>query len=184
MLWEISLKKGHRWFVFMMLYLNSHFSGLLYHLSLASTFRALTKSLPWLLFNWISLFPSALSSHVFSGYIFPCSSHTINTGVSLSSLLLTLYYTLINRISSPKHPCLSPVYFKVIANKINNNKKIVVIKCAQLLSHIQLFMTPWTHKESSGLLCPWDCPGKNTGLCCHFLLQVIKWIISIIKFIH
>ena len=23
------------------------------------------------------------------------------------------------------------------------------------------------------LLCPWDLPGKNTGLCCHFLLQGI-----------
>ena len=21
---------------------------------------------------------------------------------------------------------------------------------------------------------PWDCPGKNTGVCCHFLLQCIK----------
>ena len=24
-----------------------------------------------------------------------------------------------------------------------------------------------------GLLCPWDSPGKNTGVSCHFLLQVI-----------
>ena len=23
------------------------------------------------------------------------------------------------------------------------------------------------------LLCPWDSPGKNTGVCCHFLLQGI-----------
>ena len=23
------------------------------------------------------------------------------------------------------------------------------------------------------LLCPWDFPGKNTGMCCHFLLQGI-----------
>ena len=23
------------------------------------------------------------------------------------------------------------------------------------------------------LLCPWDFPGKNTGVCCHFLLQSI-----------
>ena len=27
--------------------------------------------------------------------------------------------------------------------------------------------------ESSRLLCPWDSPGKNTGLCCHALLQGI-----------
>ena len=24
------------------------------------------------------------------------------------------------------------------------------------------------------LLCPWDCPGKNTGVGCHFLLQCMK----------
>ncbi|XP_055405702.1 sorting nexin-24 isoform X12 [Bubalus kerabau] len=26
----------------------------------------------------------------------------------------------------------------------------------------------------SRLLCPWDSPGKNTGVGCHFLLQVFK----------
>ena len=25
--------------------------------------------------------------------------------------------------------------------------------------------------EPTRLLCPWDSPGKNTGVCCHFLLQ-------------
>ena len=32
-------------------------------------------------------------------------------------------------------------------------------------------MTPWT--VSARLLCPWDSPGKNTGVGCHFLLQGI-----------
>ena len=32
------------------------------------------------------------------------------------------------------------------------------------LSHVQLFVTPWT---------PWDFPGKSTGVGCHFLLQGI-----------
>jgi len=27
--------------------------------------------------------------------------------------------------------------------------------------------------QCTRLLCPWDFPGKNTGLDCHFLLQVI-----------
>ena len=36
-------------------------------------------------------------------------------------------------------------------------------------SHVQLFATLWTVR----LLCPWDCPGKNTGEGCHFLLQGI-----------
>ena len=28
--------------------------------------------------------------------------------------------------------------------------------------------TPWT---VAWILCPWDFPGRNTGLGCHFLLQ-------------
>ena len=33
-------------------------------------------------------------------------------------------------------------------------------------SHVRL-MTPWT--VATRLLCPWDSPGKNTGMSCHFL---------------
>ena len=32
------------------------------------------------------------------------------------------------------------------------------------------FVTPWTVAPPR-LLCPWDFPGKNTGIGCHFLLQ-------------
>ena len=38
-------------------------------------------------------------------------------------------------------------------------------------SHVQLFATPWT--IAPRLLCPWDSPGKNTGVGCHALLQGI-----------
>ena len=39
------------------------------------------------------------------------------------------------------------------------------------LSRIQLYMHHglWP----AGLLCPWDSPGKNAGVGCHFLLQEI-----------
>ena len=30
-------------------------------------------------------------------------------------------------------------------------------------------VTPWTVAHQA--LCPWDFPGKNTGVGCHFLLQ-------------
>ena len=40
---------------------------------------------------------------------------------------------------------------------------------AKSLSHVRLFATPWTAR----LLRPWDSPGKNTGVGCHFLLQQI-----------
>ena len=29
-------------------------------------------------------------------------------------------------------------------------------------------------RQPARLLCPWDSPGKNTGVCCHFLLQCMK----------
>ena len=41
----------------------------------------------------------------------------------------------------------------------------------QLLIHIQLFCDPLT--QPTRLLYPWDFPGKNTGVDCHFLLQDI-----------
>ena len=42
--------------------------------------------------------------------------------------------------------------------------------CMCVLSHVQLFATLWTITR---LLCPWDSPGKHTGVDCHFLLQRI-----------
>ena len=33
----------------------------------------------------------------------------------------------------------------------------------------------WPHRQQpTRLLCPWDSPGKNTGVGCHFLLQCMK----------
>ena len=45
---------------------------------------------------------------------------------------------------------------------------ICIIVC--VLSHIWLFTTPWT-VEPARLLCPCDCPGKDTEVGCCFLLQ-------------
>ena len=50
---------------------------------------------------------------------------------------------------------------------------LLCILCV-VLSHFNrapLFATPWT--VPSKLLCPWDSPGKNTGLGCQALLQGI-----------
>ena len=40
-----------------------------------------------------------------------------------------------------------------------------------MLSCVQLSVTPRT--VATRLLCPWDSPGRNTGVGCHFLLQRI-----------
>ena len=33
--------------------------------------------------------------------------------------------------------------------------------------------------QPNRLLCPWDSPGKNTGMDCHFLLQSWKWKVKV-----
>ena len=53
------------------------------------------------------------------------------------------------------------------AQRWENRRLPVPVACS--LSHVRLFATPGT----VGLLCPWDSPGKNTGVGCHFLLQRI-----------
>ena len=40
-------------------------------------------------------------------------------------------------------------------------------------SCVQIFATLWT--ECTRLLCPWDSPGKNTGVGCHALLRGFSW---------
>ena len=42
---------------------------------------------------------------------------------------------------------------------------------AQLLSHVQLFLTPWSVAHQAHL--SMGFPGKNTGVGCHVLLQGI-----------
>ena len=39
-------------------------------------------------------------------------------------------------------------------------------------SCVPFFGTPWTVVHQA--LCPWDSPGKNTGVGCHTLLQVLN----------
>ena len=52
---------------------------------------------------------------------------------------------------------------------------VCVCVCARMhthmLSRVQLFETLST--VATRLLCPWDSPGKNTGVGCYFLLQGI-----------
>ena len=38
-----------------------------------------------------------------------------------------------------------------------------------------MFDSVWPHRQQpTRLHCPWDSPGKNTGVGCHFLLQCMK----------
>ena len=45
--------------------------------------------------------------------------------------------------------------------------------CCQVTSVVSNSMRP--HRwQPTRLPCPWDSPGKNTGVGCHFLLQCMK----------
>ena len=58
---------------------------------------------------------------------------------------------------------------KLITFFVAEDGETVVV--VQSLSHVQLLLPPGL--QPARLLCPWDSPGKNTGVRCHFLLQGI-----------
>ena len=90
--------------------------------------------------------------------------------------LIFLNVSLLNMFSPP--PPLKYFFFLLeellVWNvRITQHFKSTMHVCC-LLNHfscVQLFATPWT--VATRLLCPWDFPGKNTGVECHFLLQGI-----------
>ena len=45
--------------------------------------------------------------------------------------------------------------------------------CCQVTSVVSNSVRPH-RRQPTRLLCPWDSPGKNTGVSCHFLLQCMK----------
>ena len=49
-----------------------------------------------------------------------------------------------------------------------------------MLSCVQLFVIPWT--VACRLLCPWNFPGKNSEMGCHFLLH--NCTVGLNKFIY
>ena len=49
---------------------------------------------------------------------------------------------------------------------------ILLLLLLSRFSRVQLCATPKT--AATRLPCPWDSPGKNTGVGCHFLLQCMK----------
>ena len=50
---------------------------------------------------------------------------------------------------------------------------VCVCVSTQLLSHVWLLAAPWTVALQAPLSMPWDFPGKNTGVGCHFLFPGI-----------
>ena len=81
------------------------------------------------------------------------------------------YYSAIKRNTSVlmRWMNLEPIIPSVVSQK-KKNKYRVWCTYMESLSCVRLLVTPWT---CGRLLCPWDSPGKNTGVGCHSLLQRI-----------
>ena len=53
-------------------------------------------------------------------------------------------------------------------------KSVICSTCAGMLSHLVMSDSVPPHGlYPDGILCPWNFPGKNTGMGCHVLLQGI-----------
>ena len=65
----------------------------------------------------------------------------------------------------------NPRQYSCLENPVDKGAWQATVCSVQSLSRVRLFATPWT--VATRLLCPWDSPGKNTGVGCHFLLQGI-----------
>ena len=56
-------------------------------------------------------------------------------------------------------------------NQDKLEQMITLLLSVCVICSVQLFVTHGL--QPTRLLCPWDFPGKNTGVGCHFLLQGI-----------
>jgi len=69
---------------------------------------------------------------------------------------------------SPGKPTISIRGFSSDDNRVYRNLLLLLSH----FSHVRLCVTPQT--AATRLPRPWDSPGKNTGVGCHFLLQCMK----------
>ena len=58
-------------------------------------------------------------------------------------------------------------------NDVHGYKHLCCCCCCQVASVMSESVQPH-RRQPTRLLCPWDSPGKNTGVGCHFLLQCMK----------
>ena len=56
--------------------------------------------------------------------------------------------------------------------RVKVNGKLLLLLLLSQFSRVRLCATPWTAAHQAPR--PWDSPGKNTGVGCHFLLQCMK----------
>ena len=73
---------------------------------------------------------------------------------------------------------MSKLTFNILFKLYNS---IVVTAAAAAKSHQSCLDSVQPHRrQPTRLLCPWESPGKNTGVCCHFLSNAWKWKVKVI----
>ena len=77
----------------------------------------------------------------------------------------SLLHITVSHYCSPK---MKSIGFRFSTTDWNIYFQCDILSCAQLLSHVRLFATHGLYLAR--LLCPWNFPGKNTGVGCNFLL--------------
>ena len=105
----------------------------------------------------------------------PCSAIC---GISQARILECTAISFSRGSSQPRDPtCVFCIGRRILYHRAtwgaHNYLCVCVCVCVcyvKSLSRVWLFVTPWTVAR---LLCPWDFPGKNTGVGCHFCLQGI-----------
>ena len=140
------------------------------------------------------------SSGLITGSLYLLIPFTYINSYFLKKLHLLSYHLLshcssLSKFSAPtflSRPCLFPLHpFHILSFHIlldNWNSSIVLFRSfwllplldSRLLVYILLCRmivsnSVWPHRlQPTRLRCPWDSPGKNTGVGCHFLLQCME----------
>ena len=122
----------------------------------------------WLSGKWIFPYTSCDQHLLLLHFIKACWPLAVLTSLK-SSFSLSVYYG--------RTPSFFRSFFKSMfsENPLDHAFLAPVCVCVRA-SHcyVWFFVTLWTvAPPAPRLLCPWDRPGKNTGMACHFLLQGI-----------
>ena len=118
----------------------------------------LCQTLCWVLGNSDQQKRQELARQVWDGNIYKMTIHT-NTQLAIMISLRKEKYTIF--------------FFLEKASGLGKALKWQLHCCCQVTSVVSDSMQPH-RRQPTRLPCPWDSPGKNTGVGCHFLLQCMK----------
>ena len=119
-------------------------------------------------------------------YMYYCNKQlffTLNFNSEVKGLIWTDFLAignvfrsnLFSKLSRHPNPSLMPLLSIITTNNCLKLKNYSVIFIVAIFVVVQSHLTllPPHGLKPARLLCPWDFPGKNTGVGCHFLLQEI-----------